>query len=163
MTTPVPTECTETHTLYFSLPLPIPSKKNSRTAHLVQSRLTGKWRNYISNSTRWKEYEQIAVPLLKGQMRRQCDVRWEHYTEQVYVAIHARYKDKRVADIANIFDGVSDLLQDAGVIENDRNLISASVLRSTDGDGDISITLIPASHYQLTVYYEPVSQEKAAE
>lgn len=158
----IPLSCTETHQLRFMLPLPIPSKKNSRTAHLTQSRVTGKWRNYISNSESWKAYESKAIFSMKKQLRDQLDggVRWEHYESPCIVTIFAWYANKRIADVANIFDGVSDLLQDSGVIANDRQ-IDTSLLsrviadeRSVEEQGGIEVTIAPSDMLCLNCTFD---------
>jgi len=129
--------------LKLTLPLPIPSKKN--TTRIVGKRLIG--------SPKWKAYEAQAIYLLKRQYMAQLGGSryWAYREYDIELYFTAYYPGAKYADVFNIADGVSDLIQDAGIIENDRQIVRGVINREIGmKDGPHSGTI------QIEVYALPV-------
>lgn len=95
----------------------IPSKKNSK--QIFVNRKTGG--RFITSSRAWKNFENGAIWELKSQFKKRNPYKGDLYIDYTFLM-----KGKGATDVDNLMSGVNDLLQKAGVIEDDKNILSGS-------------------------------------
>lgn len=88
------------------------SKKNSK--RIIQR---GK-RKFIVPSKAYKQFEEDSLWLLKS-----VD---EKYEGKIHVNYKFYYKGKMKTDVDNAIAGINDILEKAGIIDNDKNIVSGS-------------------------------------
>jgi Holliday junction resolvase RusA-like endonuclease len=93
----------------------IASKKNSKNTG--RNKYTGK--TFFTSSKPWKRFEKDALEQL-------LQYKKEKYPGLVKIDYVFVTKGKEALDIDNAMAGINDVLQTAGIIENDRNIKQAS-------------------------------------
>ena len=111
------------------------SKKNSK--QIGFNRRTK--RRFIRSSDQWKAYEKHALWQLRAQ-------KWAPtITENVHVcALYYPPDRKWELDTLAVYEGVGDLLQDAGIIANDRQIKSwdgSRIMEPDKTDPRVEITI----------------------
>jgi crossover junction endodeoxyribonuclease RusA len=99
------------------------SKKNSK-----QVVRTG-GRPYIISSKAYQAFEKEAVKQIKRQFR------GNPYEGPVDVCYSFFMKGRLDTDISNMIGSIDDILEKAGVIENDRNIVSMSAVKEAGHEG----------------------------
>jgi Holliday junction resolvase RusA-like endonuclease len=105
------------------------SKKNSKRVFL-----RGRFPVVISSKA-YLKFEQSALEQLKSVK--------EHYKGEVDVDYVFTFKGKLYCDVDNAIAGVNDILEKAGVLENDRNIKSGTFLVQTGKDWETNIEISP--------------------
>ena len=88
------------------------SKKNSK--QIGVNKYTN--RVYFTSSKAWKVFEEDALNQLL-QYRNQ-----DHFEGKIRIDYVFYYKNKGWLDVDNAMTGINDLLQDSGIIRNDRDI-----------------------------------------
>lgn len=91
------------------------SKKNSKQVFKV------KGRTIVTSSKAYKAYEEAALWQLKS-----CK---ERYTGALHVDYTMNVKGKLDIDIDNAMASINDILQKAGVIDDDKNVMSVRAVK----------------------------------
>lgn len=81
-------------------------------------------RTMIITSPRWKVFEKDAVSQLKEQQGTKKTIKSEVYIDYTFLM-----KGKGNSDTSNMITSIDDLLEKAGIIENDRLVTSGSFQR----------------------------------
>lgn len=97
-------------------------KKNSRRIVGTRGR-----RPRLLTSTAYQQWAKEARLLLRHAMRRH-EIN-EPLTQDLFMLVTVRYKDKRVSDLSNCLEGIQDEMQAVGVIGNDRQIRSIYAMR----------------------------------
>jgi Holliday junction resolvase RusA-like endonuclease len=106
------------------------AKKNSR--RVLRNRRTGK--RFSAPSEAFEDYKAIAIQQIRKQLRGEEDLaasiaaprRKFRLAPPYEVDYHFFIKGNGLIDVDNAMASVNDILQDAGVIDNDRNIILGS-------------------------------------
>ena len=96
---------------HIIIPGPPTTKKNSQVARCIN----GRW--VIIQSKVYRAYEKAALGSL-GQYR------GRRFSGPVEVTVHYWLKDNRRPDLNNLMAATADILEKAGIIRNDRDIIS---------------------------------------
>lgn len=91
------------------------TKKNSHTIIMVNGR------RIVAPDKRYKAWEKEAVKQIKDQC--ECWLPLSHPTP-VHVKMTFYMQDKRRRDLSNLYQGVEDAMQKAGIIDDDRQIVS---------------------------------------
>jgi Holliday junction resolvase RusA-like endonuclease len=104
----------------FELPLRPKTKKNSRP--IFKNKKTGK--HFLGKSEKLRAYEKEAKKLLIAELEKMgegfpltCKVKTRYRFDYV-----GGLPKVQIADICNLVTMMNDLIQDAGIIENDRQI-----------------------------------------
>jgi len=110
------------------------TKKNSQVARCVNGKPV------VLQSKAYRNYEKMA---LKALLACPC----ESFTGPVVVTVHYWLKDKRRPDLTNLLQATADILEKAGVISDDREIVSwdGSRIMGVSPDPRAEITIRPVS------------------
>lgn len=94
------------------------SKKNSRKSRSATNKKTGKRYTFMVPSDAFEDFEETALWQLKA-----CR---ERFTGDVCIHYAFEIKGKMRIDVDNAIASINDILQKAGIIDNDENVIKGS-------------------------------------
>ena len=93
------------------------SKKNSK--QIFTNKRTGK--SFISSSSSYKQFEKDALWELKSYKQK--------HTGPVHAEYTFKMKGKLTLDLDNAIASINDVLQKAGIIDDDKNIVSLSAVK----------------------------------
>lgn len=129
--------------LHFCVPGRMVNKKNHIRPWMKGGRL------FIDHTPEWKAYETIAVHAIKkywGEQGKPLDYLSE--VQAVKVTVLYFIPDRNRPDLSAIFETVGDLIEKAGVIWNDRQILSWGISRIMDVDKAMPGLFIKVEPYQ---------------
>lgn len=112
--------------LTLTLDCRVISKKNSK--RVMRSKTTRK--SVVLPSVAYQRFRDEAVMLLRSQINRAGAGHALPFTGQVRVDTHFHIKGKYNVDADNLHTSILDVLQDAGVIENDSLVVEGGYTKS---------------------------------